>query len=1001
MKNTDILEDIKRYSGLGKLSIFVGAGVSMLSGFPSWNALVQDMADEIGYSYFKDKDGYACFSSEELLKIPQMYSDKKDETAYRNKVEISFENNCVPNEIHDLILSLYPNHILTTNYDTLIEETAIKFGRNFSVLNSNQVVSKAETTNYIIKVHGDFSANFVLKEQDYLDYENDYVLIDNVVKTIFATNLVIFVGYGLNDYNIKLILNWVKRVQSDSYIMPVFIHTGEKLSDIESLYQERRGLRVIDCNDYTTDADFMVKYRIVLKNILMFNNKHDLVDRRDKLLYINDKIAGIKNLNYIRREDFNNIFQGEYELNDGWSIVNKTTTYNAITDENKDLKTVSSTRLDFFEDFFEHEKEYRLVSDELYATVKRFIEKCEIKGVYSKHNFSWPNISIANPAFTSQYEVMSEFCHAEYTNLNDNYRKAYYLAQLGDYAASYNLYTDILKKTKEAGQWDIYFFSQINRHYLFSIIKQMINLTTGFYGAINFGKELKLFYEDFLKKLNYEMQYMQLETQFSELPHEFRSQYTTLSDFSKQNCYVNKYYELTKEKYEVEKSLQKDTVYFGTSKFDKVKLSMLETAKFIYDNMILFAGFDESKFYIKNAMVSWLEAYSKEVSKSKHGAFGMISNSRCKFTLTDIILISKNFKKEDIDYLANKIDLRNLPFDESSELEIYIKKQLESYNSMFGKTLTGGEIFLWKFYSEEIKMLLSIAPYFVTDNECKLDAVQFIINMPDGHFDISDRIRIINKWMGIAKVEGSSLMIENWLLEKSIPIVNNQIPPIGIDSAISDISMIAQLLSDIIEVDKCRTDAISGLIIDNRDNLVCVKPCLEYIYPVLNEEAKQIIEPIYTIENVFQLMQRGYSGHLPKNCDEFHIVESYLEEKVKQNKENKEHGIEKYTIPSAEEYIGEVAVYMFMRNFPSSITKKYRGICEEYDFLLCPSEFKTDTFQLEWLLTYSDNLCEKLKKCKTQEQIIIESVEKAFKENSLNQWQLKRLFSIYKMMIRG
>ncbi|WP_222434409.1 SIR2 family protein [Rummeliibacillus sp. SL167] len=304
MKNADILEDIKRYSGLGKLSVFVGAGISRLSGFPSWNGLVQDMADEIGYLYKKDKNGYANFSPEELLKIPQMYYLNKGEDIYRKKVEKGFENNCTPNEIHDLILSLHPNHMLTTNYDTLLEETAIKFGRNFSVLNSNKVVAKAETSNYIIKVHGDFSNDFVLKEQDYLDYENKYLLIDNLVKTIFATNLVIFVGYGLNDYNIKLILNWVKNVQSDSFVMPIFIHTGERLSDIELSYQEGRGLRVLDCNDYTDNTDYLVKYRSVLKDILTFNNETDLADRVNKLQYIYEKVFGVKEFGLYSKRGF-------------------------------------------------------------------------------------------------------------------------------------------------------------------------------------------------------------------------------------------------------------------------------------------------------------------------------------------------------------------------------------------------------------------------------------------------------------------------------------------------------------------------------------------------------------------------------------------------------------------------------------------------------------------------------------------------------------------------
>lgn len=317
---------------------------------------------------------------------------------------------------------------------------------------------------------------------------------------------------------------------------------------------------------------------------------------------------------------------------------------------------------------------------------------------------------------------------------------------------------------------------------------------------------------------------------------------------------------------------------------------------------------------------------------------------------------------------------------------------------MFNQTLTGAEIFVWKFYSEEIKMLLSIAPYFVTDNKCKLDAVRFIINMPDGHFDISDRIRIIDKWIGIAKVEGISLIIENWLLEKIIPILENQIPPIRIDCAISDVSMIAQLLSDIIEADKCSVDAISELIIDNRDNLVCVKPCLEYVYQVLNDEAKQIADSVCEIKDVFQLMRKYYSGNLPKDFNEFSVVEAYLNEKIREKQENEKKGIGKYSFPSEEEYIAKVAAYMFIRNFPPDITEKYCGIYSAYDFLLCPLKFKRDTFQLEWLFTYSDNLYEKLKQCKIQKQVIIECIEKAFDENQLNQWQTRSLFEIYRMM---
>jgi len=996
MENIEALQDIKRYSKLGKLSVFVGAGVSRLSKLPSWNGLVQDMADELGYQYEKDKDGNAKFSQEELLKIPQMYYLSKGNDIYRNKVQNNFENSCSPNEIHDLIFSLHPNHILTTNYDTLLEETAIKFGRNFSILNSDSTVARAETLNYIIKVHGDFSTDFVLKEQDYLDYEKNYILIDNVVKTIFATNLVIFIGYGLNDYNIKLILNWVKNVQSDSFVMPIFIHTGEKLSNIELSYQKGRGLRVIDCNNFTNSSDYLVKYRMTLKNILKFNEHQDLLDKSDNLKYIYGKISGVKNLAYVRREDFNHIFNGEYALNDQWNIVNKTVV--RYLDEEMNERT--SKKLNYFEDFFEYEEEYRQINEELYSRVKDFIIKCGINGINDEVKFIRPQININNPSFFSDYDAMTKFCCSDQMSLYDKFKKAYYLAQLGDYAESYNCYTDILKESKDSEQWDIYFFSQINRQYLFSIIKQMINYTTGFHGSIYFGKALKMFDDSFIERLNCEMENHELENQFTELPYEFKTRYAFLDDFSKRNCYINKYYELIKEKYEVEKSLQKDTMYFGLSKFDKVKLTMLETVKFIYDNMILFSGFDENKLYIKNALISWLEAYEKEVLKSKHGIFGMISNTRCKFTLTDIILITKNFKKDDIDYLTNKIDLKNIPFKENSELEIYINKHIEAYSGMFNSTLTGSEIFKWKFYSEEVRNLLSISPYFVINNDCKLRVIKFIINMVDRDFQVSDRVRLIKKWIRIAEVEETFVLIENWLIEKLRSLLNQRTNPIAIDHITSDVSLIAQLLSDVhmYKEENCNENAISEFIISNKEDLDCIKCCFDYIYPVLNPRAKQIVDSIYKIENVFQLLRRSYSDDVPKNCDEFKIVEMYLEEIKKEKEENNKRGIMHDSFPSVDDRVGEVAAYMLLKNYPSSIIEKFYGICDEYDFLLNSTEFNEDLFRLEWLLGYSDNLCEKLNECSIQKQIIINSIEKAFMGNSLSKLQLKRLFRIYQIM---
>lgn len=156
-----ILKDIDQWNKNNKLSVFVGSGVSLLSGLPKWDDLIKSMLKEMpNLNYDESK-----LSSDDYLKISQIYFNTYGEEKYKDKVKGSFKKDCTPNKIHDLIFALHPNHILTTNYDNLLEQEAVKVGRNFSVINADDAVSSAQSSSYIVKVHGDFSSsNFVFKE---------------------------------------------------------------------------------------------------------------------------------------------------------------------------------------------------------------------------------------------------------------------------------------------------------------------------------------------------------------------------------------------------------------------------------------------------------------------------------------------------------------------------------------------------------------------------------------------------------------------------------------------------------------------------------------------------------------------------------------------------------------------------------------------------------------------------------------------------------------------
>lgn len=145
------IEKIKQINANKNLVIFVGAGVSKNSGVCSWWELVKEIADKIGENKctsceIKDLlcgecgeqiemcsiNGYNCklkydFSAEDFLRIPQHFYESFGDTEEEKKTYYDFlkEKFCSDeyetNIIDEIIVKLQPEHIITTNYDHLLE----------------------------------------------------------------------------------------------------------------------------------------------------------------------------------------------------------------------------------------------------------------------------------------------------------------------------------------------------------------------------------------------------------------------------------------------------------------------------------------------------------------------------------------------------------------------------------------------------------------------------------------------------------------------------------------------------------------------------------------------------------------------------------------------------------------------------------------------------------------------------------------------------------------
>lgn len=112
-------ENIKRLREAvenNKLVIFVGSGASLNSNMPSWSELILDFAKSLELNIEKE------LGVDDYLRIAQYFYNERGAKEYFDCINTKFNKKVKYNKVHESILRLNPVHIITTNYDELIEQ---------------------------------------------------------------------------------------------------------------------------------------------------------------------------------------------------------------------------------------------------------------------------------------------------------------------------------------------------------------------------------------------------------------------------------------------------------------------------------------------------------------------------------------------------------------------------------------------------------------------------------------------------------------------------------------------------------------------------------------------------------------------------------------------------------------------------------------------------------------------------------------------------------------
>ncbi len=196
----------------GDLVLFVGAGASMLLGLPSWNGLAKNVLEDLR------KEGYLDYS--EVQELQTQDAKKQLSIAYLiaedNNYQIRIEEHLhlkgvVEGESIYKALNDIGCLCITTNYDELLAPRYIetKDGSTTTVpvnrvSDRDKFVGKLlNEPGTVIHLHGSvsFPEQMIVTTKNYLEhYDNENV--KEFLGDLFATKVVVFLGYGLEESEI-------------------------------------------------------------------------------------------------------------------------------------------------------------------------------------------------------------------------------------------------------------------------------------------------------------------------------------------------------------------------------------------------------------------------------------------------------------------------------------------------------------------------------------------------------------------------------------------------------------------------------------------------------------------------------------------------------------------------------------------------------------------------------------------------------------------------------
>ncbi|WP_168914786.1 SIR2 family NAD-dependent protein deacylase [Microcella flavibacter] len=222
-----LARDLADKARAGRLVPFIGAGVSVSAGAPTWGQLLEQLCDRLdlpphlraavldgGLSPLDQASYLRSAFEQEGLDFRTTVAEIVERQRY----------GLAP----ALLAAAAGEQAITLNYDTLFERASTNAGRPRRVISGTDALSErtpedsgvatADSDRWLLKLHGTASdpGSIVLTREDYLGFAAERSALSAIVKATLITRHLLFVGFGLADDHFHEIMHDVRRAVGSS-----------------------------------------------------------------------------------------------------------------------------------------------------------------------------------------------------------------------------------------------------------------------------------------------------------------------------------------------------------------------------------------------------------------------------------------------------------------------------------------------------------------------------------------------------------------------------------------------------------------------------------------------------------------------------------------------------------------------------------------------------------------------------------------------------------------